>query len=182
MTAWPTVAVTGHRPKHLPPPAREWVREELTHLAVRLRQRHGMTIGISGMALGADLWWADAVIKSGAALWPHVPYRQQPDLWDPADQQEWARLLGEAGRPPVVYGAHPDTRLLFARNHGMVDACDLLLAVWIRGKRGGTCEALRYAVDCGHRPTWVDPVGRETWWPTVVEWRNILPTRQRRAA
>ena len=182
MIAWPTVALTGHRPKHLSPSARDWVRAELTHHAVRLRDQHGMTCGISGMASGADLWWADAVVRADVTLWPHVPYRQQPDPWSESDRQEWARLLGEARRQPVVYGPSPEVRWLFARNRGMVDAADLVLAVWIRGRRGGTCEALRYALDRGHRPTWVDPVRRETWWPTVDQWRAVLPARALRRA
>jgi len=184
-THWPTVALTGHRPKHLSPSARDWVRAELAHLAVRLRDQHGMICGISGMALGADLWWADAITTAGAILWPHVPYPQQADRWPEPDRQEWTRLISAAGRQAVTYGPTPEIRHLFARNRGMVNAVrgnGMLLAVWVRGKPGGTCEALRYALDQGMRPTWVDPVRRVTWWPTVDQWRRVLPARSSRRA
>jgi hypothetical protein len=185
VTGWPTVALTGHRPQHLSAPARDWVRTELDRLAIKLRDDCGMTVGISGMAAGSDLWWADSLIKAGVTLWPHVPFMDQPARWPVADRVEWLRLLNEAGRAPVVYGDRADVRHLFARNEGMVDAVagsGMLLAVWVRGKRGGTCEALRYALGRGMRPTWVDPVQRRTWWPTPAEWARVLPARRRVAA
>lgn len=74
MTTWPIVMVTGHRPQHLSPGVRPWVRAELERLALKLRDEHGTATGISGMAVGADLWWADAVVKAGLRLWAHVPF------------------------------------------------------------------------------------------------------------
>jgi hypothetical protein len=76
---WPTVMVAGHRPQHLHPNVRPWIRAELDRLAVKLRIEHGTTVGISGMAAGADLWWADAVVRAGLHLHAHVPFPQQPD-------------------------------------------------------------------------------------------------------
>lgn len=88
MTAWPTVMVTGHRPKYLSPNSRAWVRAELARLAVQLRDFHGMTCGISGMALGSDQWWAEAVLAAGVGLEAHVPFPQQPDKWRDEDKAE----------------------------------------------------------------------------------------------
>lgn len=59
---FPRVALTGHRPQGLSPSARDWVPLELERLAVKLRDQHGMRVGISGMALGSDIWWAQATV------------------------------------------------------------------------------------------------------------------------
>jgi hypothetical protein len=143
MTAWPTVMVTGHRPQHLRPDVRPWVRAELDRLAGKLHTQHGTITGISGMALGADLWWADAVVKAGLRLWAHVPFPQQPDPWSGEDRAEWRRLLGRAALT-TTYGPDFDVKLLHARNAGMIKVCDAAIGVWLPGKTtGGTASAVR---------------------------------------
>lgn len=183
---WPTVALTGHRPQHLSPSARAWTRAELGRITVALRDKHRTRRGISGMALGSDMDWAESLLQAGIPLWPHIPYWQQPERWHVRDREKWLGILGQAARPPVVYGPSPANAWLFARNEGMINVAvadqGMLLAVWIRGKRGGTCEAIRYALTKGMRPTWVDPVSRRTWWPTVADWRAVLPEPRRRVA
>jgi hypothetical protein len=176
---WPTVMVTGHRPQHLRPDARLWVRAELDRLACKLRDEHGTTVGISGMAIGADLWWADSVVKAGLDLHAHVPFPQQPSRWPDESKAEWDRLLGLATHT-VTYGAHYDVGLLHARNRGMVNASGQVLAVWVSGQGGGTRAAIEYAVRQGLRPTWLDPETHRTWWPSVETWQAMLTSRARR--
>jgi hypothetical protein len=182
VTTWPTVMVTGHRPQHLSVSARPWVRDELRRLACKLRDEHGTRVGISGMAIGADLWWADAVIRAGLELHAHVPFPPQPIKWRDEDQAEWHRLLGLAANT-ITYGTGFDVRLLHARNRGMVDSCDGIIACWRQGRTGGTESCLRYAVQRGRRPVWVDPETRMTLWPRPESWARMLPPRGvRRAA
>jgi hypothetical protein len=172
---WTRVMVTGHRPQHLHPTVRPWVQVELERLAVKLRD------GVSGMALGCDLWWADAVVRAGLRLAAHVPFPQQPAKWRPEDQAEWWRLLGHAVQT-VTYGSSYDVRLLHARNRGMVDGSDQVVAVWVYGKKGGTHAALEYAVQRGRRPIWVDPESQRTIWPAADVWRQLLAPQPRRRA
>lgn len=178
---WPTVMVTGHRPQHLHPDARLLVRSELARLACKLRDERGTTVGVSGMAIGADLWWADAVVSHRMDLHAHVPFPQQPNKWREDDKAEWSRLLGLAVHTET-YGLRYSVELLHARNRGMVRASDQCLAVWVEGKDGGTRACLEYAVRRGMRPIWVDPVARRTWWPSVETWRAVLAPSRRRAA
>ncbi|GIE97341.1 hypothetical protein [Paractinoplanes rishiriensis] len=180
---WPRVMVTGHRSEHLDPVARAWVPGELRRLAAGLRADRGTTTGVSGMAIGADLWWADAVVDAGLRLEAHVPFPQQPDGWTPADRAEWERLLGHAAHV-VTYGTGFHVRHLLARNWGMVQRSDQVVAVWVRGRPGGTRSAIEYAVRRGLRPLWVDPVARVTTWPSVDSWWRMLAqkARPRRAA
>jgi hypothetical protein len=173
--------VTGHRPQHLDPSARPWVQDELRRLAEGLRDERGLVTGVSGMTIGADLWWADAVVRAGLRLESHVPFPQQPDKWSPDDRAEWQRLLGHADHV-VTYGAGTNVGLLLARNWGMVKRSDQMVAVWVRGRPGGTRSAIEYAVRRGLRPIWLDPEARKTAWPTVQHWQRMLAPRRLHAA
>ncbi|MFG2046163.1 hypothetical protein ACGFIW_01865 [Micromonospora sp. NPDC048935] len=190
MTApvWPTVMVTGHRPQHLRPESlHDWVRRELDRLALKLRDVHGMTCGISGMALGADLWWADAVHRAGVPFVAHIPFPQQPDPWrrrNPQAVAEWHRLralaaevvpygdlagLAEHARKRVV------VRLLHERNDGMLAAADACLAVWCPSKRdGGTFSAVEKAHRMRLPMILVNPEARTVTMPSPARLDHLL--------
>nr|WP_221374377.1 DUF1273 domain-containing protein [Actinoplanes polyasparticus] len=162
MAAWPTVMVTGHRPQHLAPADRPWVRSELNRLAVKLRAEHGTQVGVSGMAIGSDLWWTDSVDRAGLKLWAHIPFPQQPDKWQPADRVEWERLCRVADKVKT-YGGYYDVRTLHARNDGMIEVSAAAIAVWLPGKTsGGTASAVRKLDGAGVPIIHVDPAARTT--------------------
>ncbi|MEV5819268.1 hypothetical protein AB0L22_08845 [Micromonospora haikouensis] len=164
MTApvWGTVMVTGHRPKDIPRDTHGWVRDKLALGVAWLRDERGMTIGVTGMALGVDMWWADALARAGMPFVAHIPYPQQPDPWrrNPQAVAEWERLRALADRDrEVVYGdlaglaEHARKRvavkLLHRRNDGMLDAVTpdgAVVAAWCPSKRdGGTYSAVSKA-------------------------------------
>lgn len=193
MTApvWPQVMVTGHRPHHLPVGAPAWVRGELDRIAVKLRDGHGMTAGITGMALGADLLWAASLHRAGVPYVAHIPFPEQSDPWrrnNPQAVAEWERLRGLADRE-VVYGSlaglteHTRKRvavsLLHKRNDGMlaatVAAGGAVVAVWCPSKtNGGTYSA----VDKAHRlrlpVVLVNPEARTTTVPSRTRLAHLL--------
>ena len=162
MTTWPTVMVTGHRPQHLPRDVHGWVRAELNRLAVKLRGEYGMTAGISGMAIGADLWWADALVTNGIPLWAHIPFPQQSKPWPQAARNEWERLLRVA-RKLTTYGGRYDVKFLHARNDGMLREADAVIAVLLPGKTsGGTASAAQKATALGLPIIHINPQARAT--------------------
>lgn len=166
MTCWPTVMVTGHRPQHLNPDVHDWVRSELARLAVKLRDEHGMTVGVSGMAIGADLWWADSVVEAGMRLHAHVPFPQQSAKWRPEDRAEWERLCRVAWKLKT-YGGRYDVGFLHARNDGMlaetVAGEGVVVAVHLPAKTGGgTASAVRKAIEHGMPIIHVNPETRTT--------------------
>lgn len=145
MTTWPVVAATGHRPQHLSPDAREWIRPELDRVAAKLRDEHGTRVGISGMAIGVDQWWARSVLRAGLELWAYVPFPQQPDPWDDEDRAEWADLIKRAAGVKT-FGQSYSVKLLHARNDGMLADADAVVAVHRAAKTtGGTASAVKKA-------------------------------------
>jgi hypothetical protein len=176
MTAWPTVMVTGHRPQHLHPSVRPWVRGELERLALKLRAECGTQVGVSGMAIGSDLWWADSVVKAGLKLWAHVPFPQQPDKWADEDKDEWVRLCRVADKL-TMYGGDYDVRTLHARNDGMIKVSAAAIACWVpRKTEGGTASAVRKLRATGMPIIHVNPETRTTVLRQAVSSRIGSPT------
>jgi len=183
--------VTGHRPQDIPDDAHQWVRDRLTAGAVWLRDERGMTTGITGMALGSDMWWADAVHRAGVPLVAHIPFPQQPGPWrrrNPEAVAEWQRLRALAASE-VVYGdlaglaeharKQVMLRLLHKRNDGMLaataEAGGAVVAVWRPSKRGGgTFSALKKAHAWGLPVILVNPEARTTSMPDPARLADLL--------
>jgi len=171
---WPTVCLTGHRPQHLSPAARAWLPGELARIVARLRDENGTTTGVSGMALGADMWWAEAVLAAGLKLWAHVPCPQQADRWSAADRRQWERLLQQAWKV-TLYGDAYSVDLFGERDEGMVKVSDAAVAVWNPAKRRtGTFKTLRFAVEHGLPVVHVNPDTLRTTMPGPQAWRQAL--------
>lgn len=126
---FPRVMVTGHRPQGIPVESHEWVKLELERLAIKLRDEHGTQVGISGMALGADIWWAQAVKFAWLDLWAFLPFPQQAERWAPVDVALWNEMRGRAAHEVVVADAY-SVQALHARNDAMLENADLVVAVW----------------------------------------------------
>ena len=120
--------LTGHRPKYLTPSETAWSKKELYRTAARLQRFHGTTTLISGLALGADLWWAEAARKLGLMLETFIPFEGQAFSWAPEDREKWKSLRNYAAQEHL-YGQHYDVRLFHARDAGMVDAAEFCVAL-----------------------------------------------------
>lgn len=161
---FPTAMVTGHRPKNLTGAEIAWAQVALHHTAWRLRSKYGTTVGVSGMALGADTWWALAVLASGMHLHAHIPFLDQPKPWPEGDQVMWTELRRKATREVVVGGQGYDVKMLHARNESMLaetaEASGLVVAVYKPGTGGGTASAISKAEQRGLPMLLLDPTTR----------------------
>ncbi len=163
---WPTVFATAHR--RVPRPAERWTRDNLAAAARWLKHNRGTSVGISGMARGGDLWWAQAVLAADLDLWAFIPFEEQPAGWSRRDQADWEAIRAAAAEVRVI-GEIPAglseedrrrtaVRLLWARNHAMLDAGDAAVGVWIPGRRqGGTHGCLSEAARRGLPGIHIDP-------------------------
>jgi len=132
--------ITGHRPLKLggyDEPMREILVETLAGLLVR----DGATRGVTGMAIGADQYFAEACLSLRIPFTAAVPFEGQESRWPPAAQRNYHRLLALAAS--VVYVSPPGYALwkMQARNQWVVDHCDQLYAVW-DGSTGGTANTV----------------------------------------
>jgi uncharacterized phage-like protein YoqJ len=163
-------AGTGHRELLAGDPA--WVTDQLPRACAWLRAA-GMQYGISGMALGFDLDWAEAVLDAGMKLCIAIPFEEQPARWTRANKARWWKIRKAATRERVIGTIPTDlpprsrsgavNRLLFERNKFMFDHAGAAFTVWEPGRvTGGTAAALLYASLRHHLPgVWLDPVNRK---------------------
>lgn len=159
---WPVVAVTGHRPQHLDAGQQTFAATELRRLAFKLRDEHDTTVAVSGMALGADMWWAQAALDAGLRLWAYIPDEHQSDRWSDTDRAAWKELRSRAEREEAL-GESYDVRHLHERNSRMIADCDVLIAVRDpRKTSGGTVSTMRKAETAGLPIIVVDVTAKRT--------------------
>lgn len=129
--------VTGHRPQSFTPEEANFAERNLGRALDWLQDR-GLTEAISGMALGADTWWADHALHRGVPLAAYIPFEQQASRWNESQRAHWEELRAAASRELVV-SRTPGVAALFARNTAMLRAADVaVVCLKLSSTRGGT--------------------------------------------
>lgn len=139
MTAYPAVSVTGHR--DLTTAQLAWLRPELDRVNLKLAAEHGTTDAHTGVALNSDQEFGWSALFAKMRLHAHIPFPGQELRWPAEDQAAYHRLL-ERCTTKKVYGPSYDVRWLFARNDGLLDAADVLVAIWDGRRTGGTYDTV----------------------------------------
>jgi uncharacterized phage-like protein YoqJ len=150
------IAVTGHRPPKIggytpTAPKRLWIRDQLRSTLHQIQQelpRRFQVRGITGMALGVDQDFALICQDLGIPYDAYIPGSQGEQTskwsWNKHALQLYANLIAGAQNTINVPNISNYIQTLQARNEAMVNAADLLLAVW-DGSSGGTYNCIRYA-------------------------------------
>lgn len=147
---------TGHRPQRLP-----WGDDETdprcAALKLRLAQeiqrlcKAGYDTFLSGMAMGCDLYFAQAVLEireiEDIALWAVLPYNAQSARWPLEQRTRHGVLCDAADRVLSLEDSYTDGCML-RRNRWMVDRANCLLTVYDGGP-GGTGATVHYAKQRG---------------------------------
>lgn len=151
------IALTGHRPTKLggygPSLLQNWVRENLRE---RIANAPGDMWGISGMALGADQWWAEELVRAGKPWIAAVPFVGQENAWPEASRRHYRDLLDLATETVVVSEGGYAAWKLQKRNVWMVDHSVELIAVY-DGTPGGTRNCVEYAKKVGRIIDYIRP-------------------------
>ena len=153
-----TVCFTGHRPASLP-----WGYNENSPACLRLKAalysavlsaaEEGYMCFITGMALGADQYAAEAVIKARETypdilLEAAVLCAGQESRWSGRMRERYAALLEKCAVTRVLSPFYTPG-CMTARDRYMVDRSGLLIAVYNGTNRGGTYYTLCYAKEKG---------------------------------
>ena len=164
-----TCCVTGHRPDKLP-----WGLDERDPRCAALKQslsreleglyRRGFRHFISGMAMGCDLYVAEAALElrekhPGLTVEGAVPCPTQADRWPDELRRRWRDILDRCDLETVVQ-RHYDRYCMHRRDRYMVDRSVVVLAVF-DGTPGGTQYTLNYAMDKRREILLMDPARPE---------------------
>ena len=103
---------------------------------------------ICGMALGCDMYCAEAVIRlkkmhSDVTLQAAVPYRGQADNWNEYNRLRYDRIIDNCDEVTVLAESYSPACMAI-RNRFMVDNSSVLVACY-DGMSGGTWNTIRYA-------------------------------------
>lgn len=153
-----TCCFTGHRPDKLPWGTDE---EDPRCLALKARladaleeeYRAGTRHFICGMARGADLYFAEAVLALRERL-PSVtlecarPCESQARSWPREEQERYQSILDQCDFETLVQH-HYDRGCMARRNRYMVDHAARLIGVYDGVPKGGTAQTVLYALRKG---------------------------------
>lgn len=164
-----TCCFTGHRPDKLPwgldegdarcSAAKRSLARELEAL-----YRRGFRHFISGMAMGCDLYFAEAALAlrekyPEVTIEGAVPCPTQADRWPDPLRRRWRDILDRCDLETVVQ-QHYDRYCMHRRDRYMVDRSTAVLAVF-NGTPGGTQYTLNYAMDKKREILLLDPARPE---------------------
>lgn len=157
---------TGHRPQHFAFGYRE---SDPCCVALKARLRReiealingsGVNHFISGMALGVDTYAAEILVDL-KKTYPHItweaaiPCENQAGKWRASDRERYRNLVRQADKTTVVSRDYtPDC--MHRRNRYMVDASDVVIAVW-DGSLSGTGKTVAYARATGKTLVIISP-------------------------
>lgn len=164
-----TCCFTGHRPDKLPwglderDPRCAALKYSLARELEGLYQR-GFRHFISGMAMGCDLYFAEAALElrakyPGLTVEGAVPCPTQTDRWPDELRRRWRDILNRCDLETVVQ-RHYDRWCMHRRDRYMVDRSAAVLAVF-DGTPGGTQYTLNYAMDKKREILLLDPARPE---------------------
>lgn len=161
---------TGHRPQHLP-----WGGDESDPRCLRLKEelagrlegiyQAGYRRFLCGMAIGCDMYFAEAVIAlrrehEDVRLEAVIPCGGQPERWPLPLRQRYNAILDQSDQVRVLQIRYtPDC--MMRRNRYMVDHASLLLACY-NGRPGGTMNTILYAEEQQVPVLLLDPEELET--------------------
>ena len=148
-----TCCFTGHRPDKLPWGTNE-ERKDCLALKAELDQalerayEAGFRHYISGMARGADLYFAEAVLKlrsrhPDVTLEAARPCETQADAWPASERQRYEEILNRCNYETLVQHTY-DRWCMMRRNRYMVDRSARIIAVYDGVPKGGTAQTLTY--------------------------------------
>ena len=160
-------AFTGHRPSRFP-----WRENESDPRCVALKavlmeqimalSEAGVTDYFTGGAAGVDCWTAWMVLelrKKNPALKLHciLPCEGQADGWSDSARERYDSILKRTDF--VDYVSRDDyDGCMIDRNHRLVEAAGLLLAVYNGVRRSGTGATVSYARKLGREIIVIDPL------------------------
>jgi uncharacterized phage-like protein YoqJ len=159
------VAFTGYRPSKLgffgeDDPMCEDLKIRLAKEIKKLAES-GADRFFSGMALGVDMWCAEAVLElkndnPQISLTAVIPCRNQDEKWSAEEKRRYRGLLEQCDK--VIHISENYTKeCMFKRNRALVDLSDVLVAVF-DGKKGGTKYTIDYAEKCRKKVIVVPPM------------------------
>ena len=150
------LGVTGRRPKYFP-----WRYDENDPRCIGLKKDISAVVFdhisnefdtfVCGMALGSDMYFAEAVLQAkndypDIRLVAEIPFANQANKWLSESRNRYERIHTQCDEWNVLAETY-DPKMFFLRNKEIVDKSDELLAIWDGSDEGGTAQTVELAKD-----------------------------------
>lgn len=161
------IMITGHRPKKIggyqPNPIQDWIRQKISDILVKAKQKHSDLEVISGMAIGVDQWFVEEAIKLNIPVHAYIPFAGQESKWPKSSRDHYNDLLHQCKSKRIVSRGSYSPEKMQQRNIAMVNDADYCIAVW-NGNKGGTSNCVDYVKLKKDRFYWINPKTRNCSW------------------
>jgi hypothetical protein len=151
------VGFSGHQ--SLSAATRGLVRSELSRALATMGRAQAMT----SLAPGSDQIFAECALAAGGDLAVIVPCDgYEASFENEDDLARYRKLLNSAAEVVTLPFPAPGEEAYWAAGRHVVDAADILIAVWDglpAGGLGGTADVVRYAEDAGKEVLRIWPAG-----------------------
>jgi hypothetical protein len=151
------VGFSGHQT--LSAPTRALVRSDLARALAAM----GRVLAMTSLAAGSDQIFAECALAAGGDLTVIVPCDgYEATFENTADLARYQELLNSAADVVTMPFPAPSEEAYWAAGRHVVDAADILIAVWDgrpAGGLGGTADVVRYAEDAGREVLRIWPAG-----------------------
>lgn len=165
------IALTGHRPPKLAGydyKNKFYINlyKKLNHIIEKALEEYSKLELHSGMALGADTIWAKSIIDmkkkypDRIIFIADVPSMEQYKLWFPESKELWEKLIAYADEIRTYDDKNIGKSyayILNARNWGMIEPCEILIAIYNGDKTGGTANAVKYGKSKNKKIIYIPP-------------------------
>lgn len=163
-----TIGVTGHRPDRLEITPAQAYRQCRDTLRIVKRALEGAQLcAVSALAEGADRAFARAALDLDCvveAILPFSPNDYEKTFSLAGDTDDYRALLDQCQRVHALGGdLNKQVQAYVAVGHEIVEASDILLAIWDGGEGsgpGGTTDVIDMALSRGLPVIWIDASGR----------------------
>lgn len=163
-----TCCFTGHRPPHLPWRNRENAMQALSCRAmladaIEAAWKQGYRRFLCGMAQGADLMFAEAVlacrmVHPEVTLTAVIPCEDQTEGWKPEEIRRYQDILQVIGPKNCILVQQKRTKgCMLRRDRYMVNHARRVIALYDGKSRGGTQYTLGYALQKQLEYVIIDP-------------------------
>jgi hypothetical protein len=154
------IGVTGHRTLR-DSTAWNWVESEIEAILTRAGDP---LVGLSCLAAGTDQLFAKAVLRLGGTLEVVLPFEGYGGRFSAEERAAYHELLDRAASRQVLRNHGTDEEGYFDAGKRVVDASELLIAVWdglpARGM-GGTADIVAYALSVKREVLHLNPETRQ---------------------
>ena len=153
------IGITGHQELD-DPSAWDWIQKEFGDF---LSQYQDSLIGVSSLAIGADQYFAEAVLELGGTLNAVIPFTDYEYEFEEQDRVRYLQFLQRATNIEILNINKTDEEAFLQAVKTIVDKVDLLVAVW-DGKPaaglGGTADIVKYAKQKAKFILHLNPINR----------------------